>query len=191
MKILRKIKTALSILTFVLMNVYKSLGLKKLSPRSCVHKHVGGYTVCGLDKNNKTAVYDLYCKYNSSQKVSLANKIIWHYLGNKLCFILEDENKQVIGINLYYFNKRDVKQGTIHEAFIGISAQTRGKGLATMLRKTAIDHLKKSGLKGVSTRISLNNLPSLQSSLKLGFKPVETYFDEKMQEERHYLINWF
>ena len=57
------------------------------------------------------------------------------------------------------------------------------------MTKFAIDVLGSSSfIQGISSRVSLNNKASLQSNLKLGFKPVEQYFDKQMNEERFYLI---
>lgn len=56
------------------------------------------------------------------------------------------------------------------------------------MRKHAIEHFKKAGFNGISTRISINNIRSLKSAEKLGFKVFKQYFDSEMNEERYYLI---
>lgn len=98
---------------------------------------------------------------------------------------------QIVGMDMFYINPRDFKQKTVHEGFIGVLPDYEGQGIATQMRKDAIRHFTSSGFKGISTRISKNNIGSLRSAEKLGFVPIETYFDEAMQEERHYLIKWF
>lgn len=123
--------------------------------------------------------------------MSLQNKVVWMLLGSKFCFVAEDIEGNVIGVALYYVNKRDKKDGTIHACFSGVTENARGKGVATELRSHAILHFEENGFKGISSRISLRNEKSLSVNLKLGFEPMETYFDEGLQEERHYLVRWF
>ena len=183
MGILTTLKSIKNILLFVFRNIYKTFRLKTISL-----KIQDALYYRGLDKNNRLAAFNLYCKYSGNHKISLQNKIVWTYLGRKLCFVIEDKNKNVLGINFYYFNKRDYQERTIHEAFIGISETARGKGLATALRTRTISHFGHSFLKGISSRVSLNNEASLKSALKLGFKPIEKYYDENMNEERYYLV---
>lgn len=102
--------------------------------------------------------------------------------------VTRGSKSNIVGMNLFYFNSRDFKEGTIHEGFIGVVPEFEGKGIATAMRKHAIAHFRRSGLSGISTRISKNNIASLLSAEKLGFKPFEEYFDPIMQEERYYLV---
>lgn len=91
-------------------------------------------------------------------------------------------------MNMYYFNSRDVKENTIHEGFIGVTAEAAGQGIATQMRKIAKTHFSLLEIKGISTRISINNVASLRSAQKIGFEPVEQYCDPHTHEERYYMI---
>jgi RimJ/RimL family protein N-acetyltransferase len=94
----------------------------------------------------------------------------------------------LIGTELYYFNQRDLQEKTIHQGFRGILPAWQGRGIGTLLTGYAISHFKNSKIDGISSRVSLNNLASLRSNMKLGFKPVEEYFDKDMCENRYYLV---
>lgn len=121
--------------------------------------------------------------------LSKAHKNLYKTFGSKLLFVATDSNNdQIIGIDMFYFNPRDFNENTVHEGFIGVLPEYQGQGIATIMRQQAIKHFKKNGLAGISTRISKNNLGSLHSAEKLGFKPVEEYYDEAMGEERYYLV---
>jgi len=102
-----------------------------------------------------------------------------------------DGVERVVGIDMFYANKRDVIERTIHEGYVCVSEDMAGKGIGTHMRELAIEHFRRNGLSGISSRISLNNLASLRVAEKSGFAPVEKYYDDEMREERYYLIRDF
>lgn len=186
MKLIKKLASVFRRLEFLLINIAASIQVKKIEI-----KELDDYQVTSLNSDNKAGAFNVYEKYSSAKKMSLQNKATWTLLGNKFCFVAEDNEGNVIGVALYYVNKRDKKDGTIHACFSGVTENARGKGVATQLRSRAIKHFKENGFKGISSRVSLSNQKSLSVNLKLGFEPMETYYDESMQEERHYLVRWF
>jgi RimJ/RimL family protein N-acetyltransferase len=114
---------------------------------------------------------------------------VYLLISEKTVFIVKDiVINKIIGMELYYFNQQDIKEKTIHQGFRGILPEWQGKGIGTLLTNYAINHFKNSKLDGISSRVSLNNLASLRSNMKLGFRPIEKYFDKNMNEERYYLI---
>ena len=122
-----------------------------------------------------------------------SRRLLYQLVGSKLIIVavsLDQGQSKVVGIDLFYFNPRDFKDGTVHEGFVGVDPDYQGRGIASEMRKRAISHFSQADIKGISTRISLNNNPSLTSALKLGFQPVETYKDQVTGEDRHYLIKW-
>lgn len=147
----------------------------------------------GADMNDLSQINSIYKELNGN-KLSSNNIKLLKYCAKKLVIIAEKEingREKIIGIDLYYMNPRDFQESTVHEGFIGVLPEHEGQGVATQMRKHAIDHFKKVGFKGISTRISKSNIGSLRSAKKLGFKPVEEYCDKVMQEERYYLILHF
>jgi len=68
-----------------------------------------------------------------------------------------------------YFRKSEVNEGIIHEAFLGISPQERGKGLATALQAYTIDQLSRNKLRGISGNVLKANGPSVKMLLRTGF----------------------
>lgn len=108
--------------------------------------------------------------------------------GRRTVLVLADRNGRIVGLNVYYFNEVDLREGTIHEGFIGVAREFQGRGLAGTLRGAAIEHFRVNGLAGISSRISTTNHGSMRSALRLGFRPVFEYFDPEMQEQRQYLV---
>lgn len=150
-------------------------------------------TFRGASINDLEQLMLIYKKLNGIE-LSTNNIKLLKYCSKKLVVIAEKEidgRKKIVGMDLFYMNPRDFKESTMHEGFIGVLPEHEGQGVATQMRKHAIDHFKKVGFKGISTRISKSNIGSLRSAKKLGFKPVEEYCDKVMQEERYYLILYF
>lgn len=133
-------------------------------------------------------MFDIY-KSMHGYDLSFEKRMLYFMFYTKLIPSLYTSEKKLIGFEFYYFNHCDIKAHTIHQGQRYIQEDYRGKHLGTKLTKFAIDVLGSSSfIQGVSYRVSLNNKASLQSNLKLGFKPVEQYFDKQMNEERFYLI---
>lgn len=169
---------------FYFVNYLFTLKINYISPDV-----IDGIECRGYEKKDVSAVREVYSKlnYKLGFKEVLANLI-----GSR-CLIVavklnEKNEKYVVGINLYYLNTRDLKDGTIHEGFIGVLPEHEGQGIATKMRRHAITHFRKAGFSGLSTRISKNNLRSLLSADKLGFKIVDKYFDLAKNEYRYYLV---
>lgn len=144
----------------------------------------------GADISDFSQLVPIYEQLNGVS-FSISNKKLLEYCSKKLIIVAEKKvngNKLMVGMNLFYMNPRDFKDQTVHEGFVGVLPDYQGQGIATRMRKHAISHFSKSGFKGISTRISRNNVGSLQSAEKLGFKSIEEYFDPNMGEDRYYLI---
>jgi RimJ/RimL family protein N-acetyltransferase len=151
---------------------------------------VGNFTLRGAEIMDLDQLKIIYSQLNNID-LSRSNIELFKKHTGKLILVTEisiGSKKSIVGMEMFYFNPRDFKEGTIHEGFIGVLPEFEGKGIATRMRKHAIEHFRRSGLSGISTRISKNNIASLHSAEKLGFKPVEEYFDLAMQEERYYLV---
>jgi hypothetical protein len=134
-------------------------------------------------------VSDIYSTFSDNAPLPNRNKLLFLLCGRKLVFVLYDKvNKKILGTEFYYFNKRDRREFTIHQGFRGILPEFQGKGLGTALTQYAYTVFSKTSLQGMSTRVSCNNLPSLVSNKKIGFEPIEKYFDSEMNEERYYMI---
>lgn len=147
-------------------------------------------TLRGASINDLEQLMPIYKKLNGME-LSTNNIKLLKYCSKKLIVIAEKEidgRKKIVGMDLFYMNPRDFNEATIHEGFIGVLPEYEGQGIATQMRKHAITHFNQAGFTGISTRISKNNIGSLRSAEKLGFKPIEEYYDEIMREERYYLI---
>lgn len=119
------------------------------------------------------------------------HKVLLYFFSQRFLLITlfeDDQKREIVGLDFYYINYRDFKDKTIHEGYIGVLLGFEGKGIASQMRRVAKEHFKRSGFKGISSRISIENIASIRSAEKVGFKPVEEYFDVDKKEKRYYLI---
>lgn len=170
---------------FILRNVYTFFKLKKIQI-AVVSESI---MVLPLSHNYVNDVLNIYSKFSGGNMLPLEKKLVLSLCGSKLVFILYDTlYKKVVGCEFYYFNKRDIRDHTIHQGFRGILPEYQGKGFGTLLTSHAYTTYSDTWLKGISSRVSCNNMPSLISNQKIGFTPVEKYFDADMGEDRYYMI---
>lgn len=148
------------------------------------------YQLRGAELSDLYRIKSIFLSLNRAEFAKSNEKILKRHPG-KTIIVAEsvvDGKREIVGMDLFYLNARDLSENTVHEGFVGVLPEFEGKGIATAMRKNAIAHFRCSGFSGISTRISKNNIASLRSAEQLGFKPVEEYFDLAMQEERYYLV---
>lgn len=153
-----------------------------------------GITYRGMHRSELTLINSLHILMNGGSKIALARRLVYWLVGNRIVIVVRKQEQgidKVIGFNMFYFNKQDVKQNTIHDGFIGIDHNYQGLGLGSKLRRKGVEHLSHTYLSGISSRIDVDNKASLAVTLKVGAKPVEQYTDPVTGVERYYLINWF
>lgn len=185
MNIFKKIFFRLSNIKLYFKTKIKCKNISKIN-----HYEINGFYYRGAEYKDLINLSRIYKELNNLD-LSKTNKKLLKNCKNKLIVIVEEvteEKVKLVGMDMYYINKKDFKYNRMHEGFIGVLPHYEGKGLATNMRKIAIDHFKSNGFNGISTRISKNNKGSLLSAKKLGFKIVDEYYDENVNEERCYLI---
>lgn len=181
-----KINSLILELDFVFRNFCKTFNMTKVTSFT-----TNGILYRGMSSSDEPQVLRLYFALNNGARLSLLRRWLYRFVGNKLillAIVQDKDGDSVIGMNMYYLNQRDIVDETIHEGFIGVSPSLAGRGIASNLRKIAMTHFAANGFKGISSRISLDNQASLSSGQKLGFQPVEKYYDSAMAKERYYLI---
>lgn len=173
----------IKLLKFLTINILKLSTVNKPNPL-----YFNGYTIrcCKLSELKKSE--NVYQKI-SGRSFSHIQKLLLKLFSNKnLILAIDESNNKIIALNLYYINHRDFDQNSIHGGYIGVLPEYQDQGIATKMREYAKAHFRAAGFLGISSRISKNNLASLHSAERSGFKIVEQYFDAKKQEERYYLI---
>lgn len=123
-------------------------------------------------------------------RLSYEKKLLLMIIGTRICYIaISNETQQVLGFILFYFNRRDFIEKTIHLGAIAVHRDFQGKKIGSQLLKFSIENLSKSSLiKGISSRISLDNITSLKLHQHFGFNIHTTYFDSNEKKERAYMM---
>lgn len=170
-------------LAFLLRNLWCCRRIPEFAPTRHAQLSVEPLQVSDL-----AAVFALYALLNDGKPPGTAQRMVMRLLGGRLCLTAWDARGRLAGILMFYFNARDRREGSVHEAYIGVAEWARGKGLSAYMRGQALQHFAAAGVARSSSRISSSNQRSLRTNLKLGYVPIETYYDMNRNEERHYLV---
>lgn len=156
------------------------------------NEEVGELLFRGYSASDAAAISEIYQELNDGAVFSRIQRELYSRVGRRCMLVVEQRDpfgaSKIVGMNMYYLNKRDIQENTIHEGFVGVVPEASGRGIATQMRKIAMRHFKSAGLSGISTRISLNNVASLMSAKKVGFQAVEEYKEPSTGEQRCYMV---
>jgi RimJ/RimL family protein N-acetyltransferase len=141
------------------------------------------YTFMGLPNDRINELDELHRLIREGRGLNFWRKIFFRIQGRKVCGIAINAQDQLVGFTYYYFRESELVGMIIHEAFIGISPNERGKGIATALQRYALDHLAKQQLIGVSANIEKTNLPSIRIHQRAGFQ-----FSDDPQDPTNYKV---
>lgn len=135
------------------------------------------YSICDIVPfRNKFLSEIEYIYYKDvGHRLSCRNRILLLILGRKICYVAMDLEKNiVVGFALFYFNLRDIKERTIHIAYLGIKKDYRRNGIGSILMEVAIKNYNNTkAIKGISSRVISNNLPAVMWHKSLGFSIIE------------------
>lgn len=184
---LRRVNSKLNGLAFAARNINAARRLVEIKKQE-----IDGLLFRGSSASDVKAISEIYQELNDRTVFSWIQRGIYSLFGQRFLLVVEQIDGigafKIVGINIYYFNKRDVRENTVHEGFIGVIPEMCGQGIATKMRQMAIRHFKMAGFSGISTRISLSNKASLASAIKIGFQPIEDYQEPSTGERRYYMV---
>lgn len=169
---------------WLLLNFNNSYSLKK----SCKIENVGEYYLECL-KLDSDLDY-VFSKYENhfNLKFPLNNKILFKLFGSRLIIMAKDiKTRQPIGFDMFYFNELDSTYNTVHEGFVYVDHDWQNKRISKNLRLFACNFFKDNKKSGISTRIKSDNVSSLHSALKVGFK-IQSKADLNNKIEEYYLV---
>lgn len=126
-------------------------------------------TITAADSGRFAAIH---ADLRPGKHLSAWRKWLYRRAGSKLAWVLETAAPRFVGFNMYYFREGEWTRGIVHEAFIGVVAEYRGRRLADTMREAAAARFAAAGVFGISTRIHADNLPSLRSAERQGFRTV-------------------
>ncbi|HAR80229.1 MAG TPA: hypothetical protein DCR21_05290 [Succinivibrionaceae bacterium] len=87
----------------------------------------------------------------------------------ELIGVVETQDKELIGYDLFMFNESEVTQEIIHEWEVVIAPEYQGRGIATRLRRYSAESYNHGRLAGVSTLAGFSDVKALRTAQKAGF----------------------
>lgn len=182
----RFLKIIFNAVVFTVRNLHASRMLPEFQPVCLSDK----YEVLSCSRELIPDIVRLAAVLPNSTKINIVIKTLLKLAGAKFCFVLKDRSiEKIIGYSLFFCNKKDIEENTIHEGYIGILPEYHGHGTGTAFRKAILKHFADcTDLYGTSSRVSLSNRASLMSNLKNGYAIKYRYFDKHMGEERVYMV---
>jgi len=146
-----------------------------------------GITVEGAKWKDINIIKKMFKSWNEGRNLGTCKTIYLMLFSKKVCIVAKRDHL-LIGYILFYVNRRDIQDGTVHEAFIVVSEKERGRGIGTFLRERSGIHFNKCDISGISSRIHEGNTASMASAEKVGFEAKERIFDPREQKEQIYLV---
>jgi len=182
---MQKINYTIKMIFFLMINFIGCLFLPEIKENQVRDVKVISY--------NKKYLDDLInISKNWWKGVSKKNIILLNFFGKKLCFLMIDKNKKLIGFLFFYFTFNDFKNRRIHTAFGCMEPKFTGRGYGTLLFTTGWNSFKKiRWIRGISSRFTTANVSSRKMHEKSGFRIIKKYFDEDIKKEKAYAICYF
>lgn len=175
-------------ITPLFINFIKNMMQAKKLPEVNTH-YSSNFSISSYKPKYLKQIMELYEK-ELNTNLSYEKKLLLMIIGTRICYIaISNETQQVLGFILFYFNRRDFIEKTIHLGAIAIHRDFQGKKIGSQLLKFSIENLSKSSvIKGISSRISLDNIASVKLHKHFGFNIHTTYFDITEKKERAYMM---
>lgn len=149
----------------------------------------GGIVYRGCKVFELFGLRDLYLQLNPEGSFSIVRVACYFFGGSKFIVVAQDPlTGQLVGMDMYYFNRRDLIENTVHEGFVGVRCVYEGRGIATRMRLLAKQYFKGNGFSGISTRISSDNTASLVSAKKIGFEVVNVLPEDSVASGCYYMV---
>ena len=129
------------------------------------------FRIRGCFRHDLDQVKDLYTHLGEGSRWTIAKSVLYFLAGTKFVVVAESRSHHtIIGVNVYYVPDAHHDMKVIHEAFVGVDARFRKRGLATQMRKHAIEHFGNSRLHQITTQIDASNKASIKSCTNSGYR---------------------
>ena len=145
------------------------------------------YTISTLRFSN---IYKLKNEYREVFGTPMPTSLFLLILINrkKTCFVLTKKG-EIIAVNFFYFHRNEFDNGYIHSAFMFVKPRYQGQGIGGKFKSKVLDLLKQQSIiKGIYTRISVENVKSLSIQKRYMFEVISSYIDMQSGEKCHYML---
>jgi len=161
---LRRVRVQISRVLFFIRNMRATGKMNEIAP--CRYQE---YYIAGLEANQFDEMYELYQTISGGQTLGYWHRKLIKLRGNKLCGIIMDKNRRILGFQLHHFKKRELPKGILYVEYGCLLPEVRGKSLSTALRKYTAKHFLLQGIKGLSAHTHKENYPALNAAKSIGY----------------------
>jgi RimJ/RimL family protein N-acetyltransferase len=162
--LLGKIAYELEGLSFLIRNLRASRPLSAMQAEA-----FKDFQFSGLPKDRVNEMDELHKLVREGRGLNFWRKTYLKQSGQKVCCIATNSKGKLVGFNYYYFRESEVDDGIIHDAYLGISPEEWGQGLATALQSYAVAQFSLQNLSGISGNVSKSNEASVRMLNRVGF----------------------
>ena len=140
-------------------------------------QRVDGFTFCGVYGHLMPSFVGLHELMRGGRSINFWRRLLYRRRGAALIVAAVVPGRGVVAFQMFYFREGERQRGIVHSAYTGVHPDFQGHGLGTRLRRFALDHFRRAGLKGASMLIATDNINSLKSSQKAGYQIESTSED--------------
>ena len=125
--------------------------------------------LCGLSRDLMPSFCRVHEDLRVGRRVGNWRSLLYSLMGRRLVVVAVNENRAVVGLDMYYFEAGIDARRHVHEAYIGVLPDYRALGIASAMRRQALTAFAAGGVHAVTTDIAPDNAASLASAERLGF----------------------
>jgi O-antigen/teichoic acid export membrane protein len=124
-----KTKSVISGIVFIARNIYAARKVSEIK-----NEKMGNLLFRGYLPSDASIISEIYQKLNNGNIFSRVQHELYSRIGRRFMIVVEHGDisgaTKIVGMNMYYLNRRDVKENTVHEGFIGVEPMMGGRGIA-------------------------------------------------------------
>ncbi len=158
-------------LAFLILNLRATRKMERIPV-----KHHGDFTFSGLPQEQIPIVVELYKTLRQGHALDFWKKKLLRYRGGRLCGVVLDSDKKLLGFQLHYFREDEWPKDILYIDYSAMIPEARGKKLASSLRRHTALHFHNQGIKGLSAQTRASNfadVTNLEAVEVFGYKVVD------------------
>ena len=136
--------------------------------------YYGKFILTGLSTHKISELDNLFRSIRNGPPLPFWKKALFKYRGTKLCGVILDRKKNLVGFQLHsYINYEMLKKNILYLEFSATAPDQRNQGLASKLKKHMASHFATQGITGILAATARNNYAELKAAECAGYKIID------------------